>query len=292
VKRKMLIAGGVLTAAIFALGLFVQLRGDRVYGEPMPDLHASRDPALVERGRHLFHGPAYCIGCHGSQAEDALPTGCWQLTLLPGTFRAPNLTQHPEHGLGKITDGQIARMLRYGIRADGHLSVPIMQYENLSDQDVVALLSYLRSLPSVESKVPASELNLLGRALVAFDVLRPQKARAERADDDPGRYLAVDVANCQGCHTQRNPTSGAYTGPVLGGGLKLVGANGSKTEFVSPNITRGGKLRDLDEPRFVARMRAGRGPADSPMPWEAFARCSDEELRAIYRYLAAVPAVH
>lgn len=48
----------------------------------------------------------------------------------------------------------------------------------------------------------------------------------------------------------------------------------------------------MSEAVFVARFRAGRVIANSPMPWQAFRKMSDDDLRAIYRYLKTVPAVH
>lgn len=295
-KRHLILGAAAL--AVLALAVFVEVRGARTYDAPLPELHASSDPALIERGRHLFHGPAYCIGCHGDQdaltRADAPPTGGFELRLLPGVFRAPNLTSHPVHGIAATSDAAFARMLRSGVRADGQLSVPIMQYQNLADSDVVAIMSYVRSLPPVEHPVATSELNFVGKALMAFGVLAPQPSRAlaeppsERDLEAYGRYLAVDVANCQGCHTQRDAATGAYTGPLLAGGLELQGNGAAPRTFVSPDITRAGFLRGVSREGFVARLRAGRAEPGSPMPWEALGRASDAELHAIYAYLVSV----
>ena len=56
-----------------------------------------------------------------------------------------------------------------------------------------------------------------------------------------------------------------------------------------PNITSGGRLATLSEDQFVARMQAGRAIPHSPMPWQGFQQMSDEDLRAVYRYLMTVP---
>ena len=37
-----------------------------------PKLQASKDPAVIERGRYLGHGPAHCASCH-STPERAHP---------------------------------------------------------------------------------------------------------------------------------------------------------------------------------------------------------------------------
>ena len=47
----------------------------------------------------------------------------------------------------------------------------------------------------------------------------------------------------------------------------------------------------MTEDQFVARFRQGRVLPGSPMPWQGFARLTEEDLRAIYRYLKSVPPV-
>ena len=41
----------------------------------------------------------------------------------------------------------------------------------------------------------------------------------------------------------------------------------------------------------MARFRQGRVIPGSPMPWQAFSRMADADLRAMYRYLESVPPV-
>jgi len=104
-----------------------------------------------------------------------------------------------------------------------------------------------------------------------------------------GRYLAHAVANCHGCHTRRSKLTGAYVGPLLAGGMKLEEQG---TVFTSPNLTPvdGGVLQNLSEAQFIHRFRArGRRGGHSPMPWQAYARMTDTDLGAIYRYLVSLP---
>ena len=99
------------------------------------------------------------------------------------------------------------------------------------------------------------------------------------------------MANCWACHTQRNEATGALTGPRFGG---AIGFHDGGRSWSPPNITRDpgtGVLARFDEDAFVARFRAGRLLPGSPMPWQAFSRMSEEDLRAIYLYLKSVPPV-
>ena len=50
-----------------------------------------------------------------------------------------------------------------------------------------------------------------------------------------------------------------------------------------------GVIANLSEDQFVARMRAGRILPGSPMPWQAYARMEEDDLRAIYRFLRSLP---
>src|SRR4030095_2052244 len=104
-----------------------------------------------------------------------------------------------------------------------------------------------------------------------------------------GRYLVRSVANCRGCHTRRSTITGAFTGPELAGETPLHEPAGT---FVPPDLTpTGAGISGLhSEEEFIARFRAqGRYVEGSPMPWEEFARMTDTDLAAVYRYLLTLP---
>jgi hypothetical protein len=97
-----------------------------------------------------------------------------------------------------------------------------------------------------------------------------------------------------GCHTIRDLRTGAFTGPVLGGGFEFDSELDPKVKFVSPNLTpapRTGKITSWTEEVFTARFHTGRGAEGSPMPWSSFGRLSDGDLQAVYRYLRSLPPV-
>ena len=142
--RALGILAGVLFLAISAAGFYVAATWDRVWDAPMPDLHASRDPAVINRGEYLAFGPAHCVECHVSSTEEydkALDSGTRPALVGGMKFAAPplgviysrNITPDVETGIGRYTDGQLARMLRYSVRPDGHASVQLlMPYGDMS----------------------------------------------------------------------------------------------------------------------------------------------------------------
>jgi mono/diheme cytochrome c family protein len=306
--RKVLLAlgaGVVLVVAILAIAISV--RWDRRFQAAYPKLAASRDSAVIARGRYLAFGPAHCSDCHTAPADyGSLNTGSWPalsgggaFTIPLGTIRIPNLTPDSETGIGRRSDGEIARMLRYGVRPDGRSAIPFMEFHELSDADIVAVISFLRSQPPVRNAVPDHDLNLLGKALMAFVIkpigpsgAPPAEGPAPRPTLERGAYLVTAVSNCAGCHTQRSMVTGAYTGPRLAGGSAMEAGDKAHTKLVPPDITAKpgtGRVAVWTEEEFVARFRAGERIPGSPMPWQAFRRITDDDLRAIYRYLRSVP---
>ncbi len=107
---------------------------------------------LAERGRYLFN-VASCVMCHGARGE-----GGAMMSWRPfGTLYSRNLTSHPEHGLGQWTDAQIARAIRSGISRNGRAlhwqGMPWDMFSNFEEEDVRALVAYLRELPPVAFRV-------------------------------------------------------------------------------------------------------------------------------------------
>jgi len=201
-----------------------------------------------------------------------------------------------------VPDSTLARALRLGVRRDGRALLPFMEYQNLSEEDLVALISYLRTQPAVNHLVPAHQLSPLGRVVLATVLSQPVGPKAPPAVTSPtgatvenGRYLVEELANCVGCHTVRDERNGELVGPRFGGAKgAFEDEKNSKRMWSPPNITsapKTGRLAQLTEDGFVARFRTGEMLAGSPMPWEHFKRMHEEDLRAIYRYLMTVPPV-
>lgn len=296
---KRIAVGFLAFVAVAAVGLLaaVWILEDKKFEAPMPPVRASTDPAVIEQGRYLVYGPAHCVGCHGDAAQQGRPhvdlSGGKDFKIDIGIFNPPNLTSSVAFGIGAVSDGEIARALRHGVGRDGRALFPFMPFADLSDEDLTAILSFLRTQPAVEKPAPAARLNLLGRAVRALVLephgpTRPVRATSPRgATVERGEYLAYSVANCVGCHTERDLMTGAFVGAPLSGGFKMG-------KHVSKNLTpdpKTGWIRSWSEDDFVARLKSGIGPEGSPMPWDSFARMSDDDIRAIYRFLQTVPAV-
>jgi len=174
-----------------------------------------------------------------------------------------------------------------------------MELQGLSDEDLVAVLSYLRSLGPVRSEVRVREVGFFGRLLIGLFVTakEPEDQPERRSPTGPsierGEYLVNHVASCAACHTRRSRTGG-YKGPRFAGGYRIADETDRSLELVTPNLTPDsatGHIVHWTEDDFVARFRAGRLMPGSPMPWASYTLMEDGDLRSIYRYLVSLAPV-
>ena len=132
----------------------------------IPPLVGIADPAtraLAERGRSIVL-TSDCAGCHvppgpeNMVPEMYLAGGMRFQTQTHGTVVSRNLTPDKETGLGDRTDAEIVRALRGGVRSGGWAmsphAMPWPLTASWSDEDIHAVLTYLRHLPPVRHAIP------------------------------------------------------------------------------------------------------------------------------------------
>lgn len=302
--------GIVLASIIVLLVAAVFIFDGQTYDAPYPDIKASKDSAVIARGEYLAYGLAHCAGCHVSSMEDFAKVAAGQRVALAGGFefklgplgsiRSPNITSDPETGIGKWSDQEIARSLRHGVGHDGRALFDFMPFHNLSDEDLTAVISFLRTQPPIKNQVEVRDLSFLGKGINAF-MIKPvgpegEVAKSVKPDTTPeyGKYLAHYVANCRGCHTNRDLTTGAYTGPDFAGGFAMESVMVPGAVCVTPNLTpdpETGHITKWSEEQFVARFRGGHVIKASEMPWDMFKIATDNDLKAIYRYLRTLKPI-
>jgi mono/diheme cytochrome c family protein len=81
-----------------------------------------------------------------------------------GKIYLRNLTPDPETGLGKYSAEQIKASLKNGTRLDGKKMAPPMSMfiphlSGLTDEDMDALVAFLKAMKPVKNKIPERELN-------------------------------------------------------------------------------------------------------------------------------------
>ncbi|HEX7117913.1 MAG TPA: cytochrome c [Longimicrobiales bacterium] len=246
------------------------------------------DSAGRARGRHVAVAIAKCVDCH------ATDLGGKVLIDDPGfgRFPATNLTSG-EGGIGAAyTDEDLVRAIRHGVRPDGTplVFMPSHELYHLSDADLGALIAYLRSVPPVDRTLPERRIGPVARMLFVagrLDVLLPaamidhDAPRSAPAPPAPtpeyGAYLAL-AGGCIGCHG-----TGLSGGPIPG----------TPPDFPpATNLTPAG-IGEWTEQDFFTALREGRRPdgsaIDPRMPWPYTAQMTDDEIRALWRFLRSVP---
>src|SRR5262249_33161726 len=119
-----------------------------------PTSRVDTTPERIARGKALADG--FCSGCHSKTGTLTGGADIGQDIPIPvGSFVSSNLT--PAGRLKIWSDGEIFRAIRNGIDADGRW-LAMMSYTNsgkLSDEDIKALIAYIRSLPAGGEQTPS-----------------------------------------------------------------------------------------------------------------------------------------
>lgn len=301
-KNALLKWGGVaLTGLLTLIGVALfglALRGfamlNQLYANQVADIQVARTEAQIARGQQLAQN---CANCHSP--TDELPLSgvdfAAKFDMPPmGTLYSPNLT--PGGNIDDWTDGELIRAIREGIHKDGRslLVMPANDYRHLSDDDVQAVVAYLRSQPPTGGPTPANQFNVLGALFLNLadfrtaqapvgNVMAPQPGTMEY-----GQYM-VDILGCRDCH-----------------GAQLQGRmdDGSLGPTPGPNLTK--TIPFWTEAQFMTFFNTGQYPSggtvpiltlpsgysEPRMPWPAVrAATTDDELKAIYAYLKNLPPV-
>jgi mono/diheme cytochrome c family protein len=179
-------------------------------------------PGRLARGEYLVQRVAACGACHtaresgriaDAELPDRLLAGGNVLETISPRMKVwvPNITSDADTGVGGWSDDQLARAIRDGVDDEGELLSPLMPfdaYRHLSDDDVRAVIAYLRSVPKVRQDRKPSKKEVPFFVHVGLDWLgmgrhRPAKDVAAPPSSDRmarGRYL-FDVAGCADCHS-------------------------------------------------------------------------------------------
>lgn len=174
---------------------------------------AGADPETVARGQYLFHA-ALCGVCHTAEDGPFLAGG----RPIPspfGTFYSPNITPHPEHGIGGWSEDEFVRALREGLAPDGrhyYPSFPYTSYTRLRRDDVLAIKAYLDTVEPVARANREHDLSWYAQWRWPLGVWKWLYFEQGEFEPDPqrsetwnrGAYLATAATHCGECHTPRN----------------------------------------------------------------------------------------
>lgn len=239
----------------------------------------------VERGRHLATTRG-CNDCHGKDY------GGNKVIDDPavGRLYGPNLTPGRGGLTREFTDLDYVRAIRHGVTREGRplVLMPAAEYTFLSDEDLGALIAYLKTLPAVDrERGPVAPgpifrtMMAIGQVTLSADVIDHGGMRPAKVVVEPtvayGKYLS---AGCTGCH-----------GDNLSGG-KIPGAppDWPATSNLTPHAS--GRLASWSERDFFNVLRTRKRPDGtelSPVMPASFGQMTDVETQALWAYLRSLP---
>jgi mono/diheme cytochrome c family protein len=243
-----------------------------------------------------------CTSCHGVRGQPRTMLGGGLAMASPfGTFHAPNISPHPQDGIGKWSEADFVTAMTRGTspaRTHYYPAFPYGSYRLATTQDIRDLFAYIKTLPPVAGRVRDHDLRFpfnIRRLVGVWKFLFLDTAPfapdpKQSAAWNRGAYLVNGLGHCAECHSPRNALGGIVASQRLAGGPDPEGRG-----WV-PNITQKG-LKDWSEKDIAYFLKTGELP-DGDSAGGSMARVirntsllSDDDRAAMAAYLKSLPPV-
>lgn len=267
---------------------------------------AAAGPGDAQAGERVFRMGG-CASCHAApgatgDARRELAGGL-ELKTAFGKFVVPNISPDPTDGIGQWSFADFANAVQRGVAPDGHHyypAFPYPSYARMTLADTADLFAFMRTLPPVKHKPPASQIPFpysLRRGIGLWNLafLHTDPVIALPQDTDPallrGRYIVEGPGHCGECHTPRHAAGGVDPGQWL------AGASNPDGEGSIPNLTPGtAGLGDWSAKDIAYYLEAGFTPDFDSVGGsmvevqENMSKLPASDREAIAAYLQAIPA--
>ena len=241
------------------------------------------------------------MGCHTDTAAGAAPYAGGRVLDTPfGKFYGPNITPHPEVGLGKWSEADFRRSMRLGESPDGahyYPAFPYPSFTGMTDLDIRDLWAYLRNLSPANRPNQAHDLRFpfSWRFMVTFwkwlfFTPRPFMTNPQApAAVNRGAYLVGVLGHCGECHTPRNFLGGTKANKLLAGGKIPEG----RTANLTPTGLKKWNDRELRE--FLRSGATPEGDVPPDAMYEVIrnttSQLTAEDLAALIAYLRVLAPI-
>jgi mono/diheme cytochrome c family protein len=305
--RYLLVIVLILVVLTGGFAAFVAIRGVPHYTAENISLKVAITPERVQRGMQL--SAMLCNDCHLNETTGKLTGRKMEEVPQFGAVYSRNITQDRVHGIGNWTDGQLAYLLRTGVRPDGRF-LPIMaKLQKMSDEDLHSIIAFLRSDNQWVKADPTtnndSKYSFLAKFLTTIKAVKPMEF-AHQPIPEPdtanavkwGEYVGLYRVECYACHSADFATDD-FNEPekskgFFGGGNEFALPNGSKIRSRNLTMDEETGIGRWTEADFVKAVKTGIVPnGQSPLrpPMKPYVFLSDGEVKAIYAYLKTIPKI-
>jgi cytochrome c553 len=274
----------VAAATVFAVS---NSRHHKSYPIAVKPVRIPDDGAAVARGRHIAQTRG-CMDCHGPDLGGAKVIEDGAMGRLYGA----NLTRGTGSRTATFKDEDWVRAIRYGVGPDGQglFLMPSEEYSHFSDDDLGAVIAFLKTVPAVDRDRVPIELGPVTRVLLTVGKMKLAAEVIDHAALRPvsmtpavtaeyGRYVA---AGCTGCH-------GAN---FSGGKIDIGPPSWPEAANLTPHAD--GQFAKWSEDDFVKAIRTARRPDGTelnPVMPRAFGKMDDVELKALFAFFKTLPPV-
>jgi len=272
----------------------------------LPASAASPSPADIARGKYVFGATGGC-GCH-TKKKEPVNAGGRRYDGPFGTVYSSNITPDRETGIGAWTDEQIIAAIRLGRRPNGERLLPVHPYtvfNGMAEQDLRALVAYLRTLPPVNRPTPAKKVTVpffetvfLPAWLAAFAPRETPPPAAPTSGIARGEYLVRAVAHCGECHTPRTITMATDNSRFLAGAPKGKGPEGAEVPNITPDKETGLAWTVQEIADYLGTGNKPDGDVAGSLMGEViqgttagYKDLTESDRLAIAQYLKSIPAV-
>ena len=240
------------------------------------------DAAAIERGRYLFASRG-CVDCHGAKGNGNMFLDDGKGMRIAG----PNISPGPGSVVKDYQPVDWVRAIRHGVNPQGRplMIMPSEDYNRFTDEDLAALVAYIRHLPPAEGGGPVIDLPLPVRAMYGFGLIHDAAARIDHTK--PPEKPVPDAVTVQHGAYVANMCIGCHGARLAGG--KVPG--GPPDWPAAANLTPGegtAMVRYPDAASFAAMFRSGRRPDGQEikvMPFGSLREMNDTDVRALHLYL-------
>lgn len=276
------------------------------------DIKVTESQVNIKHGEYLAYSVAACMDCHSSRDWTRFAGPIKNGTMgmggeyfgpemgFPGKFYSKNITPA---NLSNWTDGEIFRTITSGVDKNGKPIFPVMPYPNygkMDRNDVLDIIAYIRTLPSIENTTPTHEVDFpMSLILNTIPKRASLSTRPPLSDTIKyGGYL-VNMAACLDCHTQVDKGK-LILDKAFSGGREFEFPNGiTRSANITPDKNTG--IGNWDVIFFIERFKAFSHPESTPilkegeintiMPWTMYAGMEVSDLKAIFTYLKSLKPI-